>query len=101
MASTNLNVDPVELASAAGDLDRLADRLESSLRLHTPNLGVPAAGRDEVSVSTAGTFDQVAERFGTDSATAVHELRKIAAVLRSQATGFTRADDDAASGLRG
>ncbi|GAA1479963.1 hypothetical protein GCM10009624_04030 [Gordonia sinesedis] len=100
MAAAHLDVDPSELMSAASDLDRLADQLEGSVRTHTPALAVHAAGRDEVSVTTADTFDVQARRFGEDSASAVRELRKIAAVLRDQATGFVRADDDAAAHLR-
>ena len=100
MTDAELNVEPAELISAAGDLDRLADRLDGALRRLRPALVTPAAGRDEVSVVAAKTLQQSAERFGVESGTGVYELRKIAAVLRSQATGFTRADDDAAGGFR-
>ncbi|MGC4961983.1 PE family protein [Gordonia sp. DT218] len=95
-----LDVDPAELISAAGRLDGLADRLEQSLGAAEPALTVHAAGQDEVSETSARSFNAVAETFATDSARGVEELRKIAAVLRAQATGYRAGDDDAASAFR-
>jgi hypothetical protein len=101
MTDAQLNVDPTELISAAGRLDALAGRLERTLGSVVPELSVPAAGRDEVSHTSAATFTAVAESFTADSAGGVEELRKIAAVLRAQADGYTRGEDEAAAGLRG
>ncbi|WAC56416.1 PE family protein [Gordonia sp. SL306] len=100
MTDAQLDVDPAELISAAGRLDGLADRLEQSLGASAPALTVHAAGRDEVSETSARSFNAVAETFATDSARGVEELRKIAAVLRAQATGYRAGDDDAASAIR-
>ncbi|MXP20566.1 PE domain-containing protein [Gordonia sp. HNM0687] len=100
MADPQLNVDPTELITAAGRLDRLAERLETSLASAVPALSVPAAGRDEVSQVSAASFTSVAETFASDSAKGVEELRKIAAVLRAQADGYARGEDDAAAGFR-
>lgn len=99
MADPQLNVDPTELITAAGRLDRLAERLETSLTTAVPALSVPAAGRDEVSHVSAASFTSVAETFAADSAKGVEELRKIAAVLRAQADGYARGEDDAAAGF--
>lgn len=100
MTETQLQVDPGQLMLAAGRLDGLADRLEKSLTASAPALTVPAAGRDEVSRTSATTFNAVAESFSEDSARGVEELRKIAAVLRAQAGGFTRGDESAAEAFR-
>ncbi|MEE3850991.1 PE family protein [Gordonia sp. LSe1-13] len=100
MTEAPLNVDPAELVAAAGRLDRLAERLENSLGALTPALTVPAAGRDEVSQTSATSFNSVAEAFSTDSARGVEELRKIAALLRSQAQVYARGEDDAAAEFR-
>ncbi|AZG48438.1 PE family protein [Gordonia insulae] len=100
MTESQLNVDPAELISAASRLDGLADRLAHSLGAVTPALTVRAAGRDEVSQTSAASFTAVAESFTEDSARGVEELRKIAAVLRAQAGGFTRGEDDAAAAFR-
>ena len=88
MTDAQLNVDPAELISAAGRLDALAGRLERTLGSVAPELTVPAAGRDEVSQTSATTFTAVAEAFTTDSAGGVEELRKIADALSSRKRGL-------------
>ncbi|MYR08831.1 PE domain-containing protein [Gordonia sp. SID5947] len=100
MATEKLDVEPAELISAAGRLDGLADRLQRSLGAATPALIVRAAGRDEVSEISACSFTTVARRFTEDAARGVEELRKIAAMLRMQATKYREADDAAASAFR-
>lgn len=94
MSTGELNVDSGELLRAAGDLDRLADELEQGVALHRPSLVVQAAGRDEVSTTAAATFGGVAETFTDTAAAGVHELRKIAAVLRAQARDFGAVEAD-------
>lgn len=87
-------VNPTEIRSAATRLDQLAARLDAVLDARGAELPVAASGTDEVSVRAAGTFNAVAQGFTTESGSAAHELRKIAAVLRSQAQGYDRAEDD-------
>ena len=100
MPDPKLIVDPDELISAAGDLDRLADRVEQSVIGTTDRRTVASAGRDEVSTAVAGSFDGVAKGFDADAASGVLELRKLAATLRAQATRGVDADDEVARGLR-
>ncbi|MGV9827058.1 PE family protein [Gordonia sp. NPDC003429] len=97
---SHLDVDPAQISTAAGDLDRLADRLERVLADARASLDVSEAGRDEVSQTAARTFTTVAAGFAGDTATGVHELRKIAATLRAQAKGIDDADTEAAASLR-
>ncbi|GAC66207.1 PE family protein [Gordonia soli] len=100
MADANLSVNPTELVSAAADLDKLADRLASTLHGAAERLRVPSAGRDEVSTASATSFTTVADGFGKDAADGVRELRKIAAILRSQATGVDAADDEVSAAFK-
>lgn len=90
-----------ELArQAAGRLDALADQLEQ--RLHDTNaaLSPAAAALDPVSLHTARTLDQVAVSFQQSYLTGPHELRKIAANLRTHSTSFDGADNEAADTFR-
>ncbi|MEO9329833.1 PE family protein [Gordonia aurantiaca] len=100
MSNTHLRVQPAELAAAAGELDKIADRLELALAGARDSLSVPAQGRDEVSVAAAASFTTVAEKFGQDTASGVLELRKIAATLRAQASGLIDTDAEAASAFK-
>lgn len=93
MAKGQLNVDSEELLKAAVDLDRLADEVEAALAQHQPALAVVPAGRDEVSTAAAATLSTVAETFAEGTSAGVHELRKIAAVLRAQAVGYRGAEE--------
>ena len=92
MNTNELHVDPTQLRSAAARLDALADRMDGVYTTQAAGLAVEPSGLDEVSVRAAKTFNAVAEDFDTDGKTASHELRKIAAVLRLQAGGFSRAE---------
>lgn len=94
MSNEQLSVEPDELRAAAAKLDALAQRLGTTLDAQVPNLTAPASGSDEVSETSAATFNQVATDFEADGEQAVHELRKIAAVLRAQAGGYQRAEDN-------
>ncbi|WP_238422602.1 PE family protein [Gordonia sp. 'Campus'] len=100
MSNPQLRVDPAELISAAADLDRIADRLELVLTSAGRALPVVAQGRDEVSTAAARSFTEVADAFEKDSATGVLEMRKIAAVLRAQASGFTEGDAEASAAFK-
>lgn len=100
MPDPKLSVDPDELITAAKDLDLLADRVERSLIGTTDRRTVTPAGRDEVSIAVANSFDAVAGGFDADAASGVLEVRKLAATLRAQATGVVDADDAVARGLR-
>lgn len=100
MSNVQLRVEPAELISAAVDLDKIADRLEMVLNGAGPKLTVDAQGRDEVSTATAASFTSVARGFEKDSATGVLELRKIAALLRAQASGFIEGEAEAAAAFK-
>jgi uncharacterized protein YukE len=100
LSTGELNVDSGELLRAAGDLDRLANELERGVAAHRSSLVVPAAGRDEVSTTAAATFGSVAETFSGTAAAGVHELRKIAAVLRAQARDFGTVEADIEESFR-
>lgn len=93
MAKEQLNVDSDELLKAAVDLDGLADEVQADLAQHRPALAVAPAGRDEVSTTAAATLSAVAVDYAEGTSTGVHELRKIAAVLRAQAVGYRGAEE--------
>ena len=93
MSSDQLKVDSVELLRAAGELDALADGLEAALSQEKSALSVNPAGRDEVSVAAATTLSAVAESYVRGASAGVHELRKIAAVLRAHAVGYRGAEE--------
>lgn len=78
--------DADTVLAAAADLEAMADRLETALGAE--NLTVPAAGSDKVSLAAAQTLTTVGESFVTQSGLGVDELRKLAAVVRDQATAF-------------
>lgn len=79
-----------ELARAtAAAIDGLADRLETAVRNDASLLRIDAAGADEVSVASALTLTQVADSYRESAESAVHELRKLAALVRRQADGIT------------
>lgn len=98
MAHTQL--DPQQLTEAAGKLDRLASDLESGLAQQAPALSVKPAGADEVSTRAADTFNAAAGDFHTNAAAGVHELRKIAEVLRQQSGAFTEQEEINRNALR-
>ncbi|MEP9393695.1 PE family protein [Gordonia sp. VNK1] len=100
MSSRFLAIDPSEVASAAADLDRIAQRLTDALGMARPVTAVTAPARDEVSVGTAAAASELGTQFGVDAASGIHELRKIAAVLRAAASGMDAADDANAAGFR-
>ncbi|MBY4573646.1 PE family protein [Gordonia paraffinivorans] len=100
MSDNQIRVEPAELVTAAAELDKIADRLESTLVGTRDALSVPAQGRDEVSLAAAASFTTVAEKFGQDTASGVLEMRKIAATLRAQAAGLMDGDADASAALR-
>lgn len=100
MTGSRLNVDPDELIRAATELDRLADRLGSALAQHLPTLSVASAGRDEVSTVAAQTLTAVGADFAAATAAGVSELRKIAAVLRAQASGYRGAEESIEEAFR-
>jgi uncharacterized protein YukE len=90
-----------ELArQAAGRLDTLADRLEGTLRDAQISLHPAAAALDPVSRHTGQTFDQVGGSFQQSYRTGVHELRKIAANLRSHSDAFGDTDDQSVDAFR-
>ncbi|GAB0107152.1 hypothetical protein JMUB6875_61440 [Nocardia sp. JMUB6875] len=80
--------DADTVLAAAADLEALADRLEAAIGADGQALAVPAAGSDKVSLAAADTLTAVGASFVTESGAGVDELRKLAAVVRDQATTF-------------
>ncbi|MBB5912848.1 hypothetical protein BJY24_001715 [Nocardia transvalensis] len=106
MALSGAEIDGVQFDStaalaAAQRLDGLADRLEAGMRADEGALTVPPAGVDEVSVRAAGTMSQVAASYSESSASGIHELRKLAATLRSQTGQFARSEDESVAEFGG
>ncbi|WP_280234045.1 PE family protein [Nocardia cyriacigeorgica] len=91
--------DAAGARAAALELDGLADRLERSFSTRAAALQVEPAGADEVSLIAAQTMNEVATSFGDSAAAGIGELRKLAATLRSQITGFGRSESDSAAGF--
>ncbi|MVU78978.1 PE domain-containing protein [Nocardia sp. ET3-3] len=79
------------LAAAAG-LEAMADRLEAAVSADAQTLAVPAAGSDKVSLAAADTLTAVGASFVDQSGLGVDELRKLAAVVRDQASAFGRVE---------
>jgi hypothetical protein len=99
MASTGADFDGVRFDAAATRdaairLDGLADRLENELRAGEVSLKIAPAGIDEVSLRAAQTMSDVAGSYTDSAAAGVHELRKLAATLRTQAHQFDRSEGD-------
>ncbi|MFE2995156.1 PE family protein [Nocardia sp. NPDC059246] len=86
--------DADTVLAAAADLEAMADRLETALGADTPALSVPAAGSDKVSLAAADTLTAVGTSFVSQSGLGVDELRKLAAVVRNQATTFGQVETD-------
>ncbi|MFE3446464.1 PE family protein [Nocardia sp. NPDC059180] len=91
--------DAAGARAAALELDGLADRLEQSFTTREAALTVEPAGADEVSRVVAQTMNEVAVSFGDSTAAGILELRKLAAMLRSQVTEFGRSESDSAAGF--
>lgn len=89
--------DADTVLAAAADLEALADRLETAMGVDTQALTVPAAGSDKVSLAAADTLTAVGASFVTQTGGGVDELRKLAAVVRGQATAFGRVEADNAT----
>jgi hypothetical protein len=98
---SDLEFDPVETLASATRLDALADRLEGNLGTNRSALNVAPAGKDEVSLRAATTFTSVAESYDHAATDGILELRRLAANLRSQASGLRKMEDDNAASLGG
>ncbi|MBJ8338585.1 PE family protein [Antrihabitans sp. YC3-6] len=96
---TGIDFDSAATLKSAQRLDAMADNLEEGLRNNKDALDVLPAGTDEVSVRAAGSFNEVAASFVTAMSDGVLELRKLAAVLRTQTHGLNKAEDDSAAAL--
>lgn len=101
VVSGGVRFDAVAARDAATRLDGLADRLEEQLRTGEPSLQVAPAGLDEVSLRAAQTMTGVAISFSESASAGVLELRKLAALLRSQVQEFGRAEADNVESLGG
>ncbi|MGW4242998.1 PE family protein [Nocardia sp. NPDC004722] len=89
--------DAETVRAAAADLEAMADRLETALGADSQALSVPAAGSDAVSLAAADTLTSVGGSFVTQGGSGVDELRKLAAVVRSQADAFGQAEVDSST----
>ncbi|NKY54955.1 PE family protein [Nocardia flavorosea] len=83
-----MQYDPELAHTAARDLEALADRLSTALREDGPLLRTEPAGGDEVSTRAADTLRRVGDSYNEASDLVVYELRKLAAVVRSQSAGI-------------
>ncbi|WP_328395530.1 PE family protein [Nocardia sp. NBC_00416] len=95
-----MEFDPPQVRRAGTELDALAGRLEDALRANLPALAVEPAGVDEVSVRAADTLRAVASSYDDATTRGVHEIRKLAAALRSQSDQLVRMDEDNVAGSR-
>ncbi|PTR22506.1 PE family protein [Rhodococcus sp. OK519] len=90
--SDHVFVDPDVLLAAAGEIDALVTRLQTSLALHSPALSVAPSGAEEVSVLAAGYFNRLAGSFGPATGRGIEELIAAAAMLRAQAAAYRDED---------
>ncbi|MEV0293226.1 PE family protein [Nocardia sp. NPDC050710] len=93
--------DPKAARDAALRLDGLADRLEQGVRDGENPLQVAPAGTDEVSLRAAQTMTDVATSYLAGADSGIHELRKLAAQLRSQVDQFGRAESESVTDFGG
>ncbi|WP_054815793.1 PE family protein [Nocardia arizonensis] len=99
--SNTFEFDAAAAGKAATSLDAMVDRLTDELEAVTPALHVGPAGVDEVSGRAALTANDVADDFLAGADRGVHEMRKLAAGLRSQVADFERMESDNAGGFNG
>ena len=85
---------------AAGRLDILADSLEGRMNDSVPMLHPAASALDPVSTRSAQTLGDVGGSFRQSYLSGVHELRKIAANLRTHADLHENAEGDSADFFR-
>lgn len=90
--SDHVYVDPDALVAAAGEIDALVARLQTSLAVHSPALNVAPSGTEEVSVLAAGYFNRLAGSFGSATGRGIEELIAAAAMLRAQAAAYREED---------
>lgn len=91
--------DPAAAARASSGLDVLADRLTTELQAVEQALRIPPAAIDEVSDRAARTSNDVAASYLASAQAGVHEVRKLAAALRSQSTEFGRLEAETVASL--
>ncbi|MFE1593218.1 PE family protein [Nocardia sp. NPDC058705] len=89
--------DATAAKDAAARLDSLADRLEQDLLAGEQPLTVAPAGVDEVSLRSAQTMTQVGGSFLDGGQAGVFELRKLAALVRGQVSGFDKSEQHSAT----
>ncbi|MGH3723721.1 MAG: PE family protein [Mycobacterium sp.] len=94
MSNTGLSISISGVADAARQLDELADRLAQTLHEEEANLAVVAPGRDEVSVRTATTMNEVKDSYAKSSQQCLAELREISAALRAHGNNTEAVDSD-------
>jgi hypothetical protein len=85
---------------AAGRLDTLADSLEGQMNDSVPALHPAAPALDPVSNRTSQTLGNVSVMFRQSYLSGVHELRKIAANLRTHADLHESTEGDSADFFR-
>lgn len=90
--SDHVYVDPDVLLAAAGEIEALVTRLQTSLAVHSPALNVAPSGAEEVSVLAAGYFNRLSGSFGAAAGRGIEELIAAAAMLRAQAAAYREED---------
>ncbi len=97
--SSQVEFDAMAVGSVAQRLDALADRLDTAMRQASGPLTIVPAAIDEVSQRAARSLNDVSHDYQGSYAAGVHELRKLAANLRSHTGNVTVAEDTSAAGF--
>src|ERR1700733_8868713 len=85
-------LQPDQVVDAAGNLEALADRIDSLMRTEAASMTVVASGRDEVSQRVASTMNAVHADFAMSMDQGGNEIREIAATLRANTGHITDVD---------
>ncbi|MGC4936054.1 PE family protein [Gordonia sp. DT30] len=91
---TELSADTAKISEVAGQLSKLADRLNGVLNTGDASLTPPPAGSDEVSVRAATTMGQVHHAFRTAGDGGVAELREISDAVATVSSSLADTDTD-------
>lgn len=95
--SGHVEFDPAAAGDVAQRLDMLAGRLERNLAESAQALSTVPAGIDDVSRRATHTFNSVNTQYQHAYRNGVHELRKLAANMRSHSHTFQNVDADSAA----
>ncbi|WP_018181003.1 PE family protein [Jongsikchunia kroppenstedtii] len=93
MSHNHTRVDLPEMESAAGELGRLARRVDALRDRASHTLVVSAAGADEVSVAVAKNVNAGAESLDGAAGAGAQRLRDLAGVVAAGSRNYAAADD--------